>query len=71
MANLVIVLRMIISSEIGIMTCLTYYIVYISTFINYHICDLPRENRPSSRLVMIVEIPVLKFLIGVTSFCSC
>ena len=35
------------------------------------ICDLPRENRPSSHLVMIVEIPVLKFLIGVTSFCSC
>ena len=30
------------------------------------ICDLPRENRPSSHLVMIVEIPVLKFLIGVT-----
>ena len=35
------------------------------------ICDLPRENRPSSHLVMIVEIPVLKFLISVTSFCSC
>ena len=35
------------------------------------ICDLPRENRPSSHLVMIVEIPVLKFLIGITSFCSC
>ena len=31
-------------------------------------CDLPRENRPSSHLVMIVEIPVLIFLIGVTSF---
>ena len=29
-------------------------------------CDLPRENRPSSHLVMIVEIPVLKFLIGIT-----
>ena len=28
------------------------------------ICDLPRENRPSSHLVMIVEIPVLKFLIA-------
>ena len=39
--------------------------------IKYHICDLPRENRPSSHLVMIVEIPVLKFLIGITSFCSC
>ena len=25
------------------------------------ICDLPRENRPSSHLVMIVEIPILKF----------
>ena len=35
------------------------------------ICDLPRENRPSLYLVMIVEIPVLKFLIGITSFCSC
>ena len=36
-----------------------------------NICDRPRENQPSSHLVMIVEIPVLKFLIGVTSFCSC
>ena len=35
------------------------------------ICDLPWENRPSSHLVMIVEIPVLKFLIGITSFCLC
>ena len=35
------------------------------------ICDRPQENRPSFHLVMIVEIPVLKFLIGVTSFCSC
>ena len=35
------------------------------------ICDLPRENRPSLHLVMIVEIPVSKFLIGITSFCSC
>ena len=26
--------------------------------------DLPRENRPSSHLVMIVEIPALKFLIA-------
>ena len=25
-------------------------------------CDLPRENRPSLHLVMIVEIPVLKIL---------
>ena len=25
------------------------------------ICDLPRENRPSSHLIMIVEIPVLNF----------
>ena len=33
--------------------------------------DRPRENRPSSHLVMIVEIPVLKFLIGITSFCLC
>ena len=37
----------------------------------YTICDLPRENRPSSHLVMIVEIPILKILIGLTSFCSC
>ena len=36
-----------------------------------HICDLPRENWPSSHLVMIVEIHVLKFLIGINSFCSC
>ena len=28
------------------------------------ICDRPRENRPSSHLVMIVEIPVLKILIA-------
>ena len=31
-------------------------------------CDLPQENQPSSHLIMIVEIPVLKFLIGITSF---
>ena len=36
-----------------------------------YICDRPRENRPSSRLGMIVEILVLKFLISITSFCSC
>ena len=36
-----------------------------------NIPDLPQENWPSSLLVMIVEIPVLKFLIGITSFCSC
>ena len=35
------------------------------------ICDRPRENRPSSHLVLIVEIPVLKVLISITSFCSC
>ena len=29
--------------------------------------DLPWENRPSSHLVMIVEIPVLKFLIGIAN----
>ena len=40
---------------------LTIEIFFILSFI---ICDLPRENRPSSHLVMIVEIPVLKFLIG-------
>ena len=38
---------------------------------SFAICDPPWENRPSSHLVMIVEIPILKFLIGVTSFCSC
>ena len=35
------------------------------------ICDRPRENRPSSHLVLIVEIPVLKVLISITSLCSC
>ena len=35
------------------------------------ICDRPRENRPSSHLGMIVEIPVLKVVISITSFCSC
>ena len=34
-------------------------------------CDRPRENRPSSHLEMIVEIPVLKIVISITSFCSC
>ena len=36
-----------------------------------HICDRPRENRPSSHLGMIVEIPVLKVVISIASFCSC
>ena len=44
--------------------------VYVCVYV-LCICDLPRENRPSSHLVMIVEIPVLKFLLGITSFCSC
>ena len=35
------------------------------------ICDRPRENRPSSHLVLIVEIPVLKVLTSITSFYSC
>ena len=35
------------------------------------ICDRPRENRPSSHLGMIVEIPILKVLISITSFCLC
>ena len=35
------------------------------------ICDRPQENRPSSHLGMIVEIPVLKIIISITSFCSC
>ena len=34
------------------------------------ICDRPRENRPSSHLGMIVEIPVLKVVNSITSFCS-
>ena len=34
-------------------------------------CDRPRENQPSLHLVTIVKIPILKILIGVTSFCSC
>ena len=41
------------------------------TIIVHAICDRPRENRPSSHMVMIAEIPVLKVLISVTSFCSC
>ena len=49
--------------------CLALKLLFLN-FLVLHICDLPRENRPSSHLVMIVEIPVLKFLIGVTSFCS-
>ena len=36
-----------------------------------YICDRPRENRPSSHLGMIVEIPVLKVVNSITSFCSC
>ena len=34
----------------------------VCMYICMYICDLPRENQPSSHLVMIVEIPVLKFL---------
>ena len=33
-----------------------------------NICDRPRENRPSSHLGMIVEIPILKVVISITSF---
>ena len=33
-----------------------------------HICDRPWENRPSSHLGMIVEIPILKVVISITSF---
>ena len=39
--------------------------------IQNNICDRPRENRPSSHLGMIVEIPILKVVISITSFCSC
>ena len=47
------------------------YIYYITTFdYGFDICDRPRENRPSSHLRMIVEIPVLKVVISITSFCS-
>ena len=47
-------------------------LLFVSECVLYptFICDYPWENQPSSHLVMIVEIPVLKILIGVTSFCS-
>ena len=51
-----------------IFVVVTTYDLKLSTCI---ICDRPRENRPSSHLVLIVEIPVLKVLISITSFCSC
>ena len=55
-----------------LINCWSQYMhTYISSVDVSMKCDLPRENRPSSHLVMIVEIPVLKFLISVTSFCSC
>ena len=38
---------------------------------NHENCDPPWENRPSSHLVMIVEIPVLKVVFSVTSFSLC
>ena len=34
------------------------------------ICDRPWENRPSSHLGMIMEIPVLKAVISITRFSS-
>ena len=42
-----------------------------SMIVKHQKCDRPRENRPSLHLGMIVEIPVLKVLISITSFCSC
>ena len=47
------------------------YALYIINKTEHFICDRPQENRPSSHLVLIVEIPVLKVLISITSFCSC
>ena len=37
-------------------------------FSNLHICDCPQKNQPNSHLVIIVEIPVLKVSISITSF---
>ena len=34
-------------------------------------CDRPQENLPSLHLGLIVEIPVLKVVISITTFCSC
>ena len=48
-----------------------YVVVQSPTEMYGIICDRPRENRPSSHLVLIVEIPVLKVLISITSFCWC
>ena len=50
---------------------ISYRSLLYSATILYDICDSPRENWPSSHLVMIVDIPVLKILIGVSSFWSC
>ena len=48
----------------------TNIVASIGTYIIGHtyldICDRPWDNRPSSHLVVIVEIPVLKVLISVT-----
>ena len=46
---------------------------YFNYSFNLNLIDSsdPRENRPSSHLGMIVEIPVLKVVISITSFCSC
>ena len=51
----------------------TNTIIHAETFDKRNVskCDHPWENQPSSHLVVIVDIPVLKFLISVTSFCSC
>ena len=38
---------------------------------NYVYMTIHGENWPSLHLVMIVEIPIFKVLISVTSFCSC
>ena len=44
---------------------------FAQKLVNYlFICDRPWENRPSSHLGMIVEIPVLKIVISITSFYS-
>ena len=50
---------------------ITFLLQYEMQHNDDRICDRPRENRPSSHLGMIVEIPILKVVISITSFCSC
>ena len=43
-------------------------VLYVINCCKIDICDRPWENRPSSHLGMIVEIPVLKVVISIPSF---